>query len=169
MPSEELLRKYADVALHVGLGLESGDRVLIASPIQLPEFTRLLVDVAYESGAESVDVLWADDHVGRSRFSHGSEAAAGVVSGASQFRMRAFEEGASFLRVYAEDPAALSGVDMSRVQEFQRINGQYLKPHFDAMGALEIPWSIISAPVPAWNQTVFPGVDGEAAAEKMWA
>lgn len=164
-----MLSKYADVALRVGLGLERGDRVLISSPIQLPEFTRMLVEAAYESGADSVDVLWADDQVGRSRFSHGPETAAGVVSGMSQFRMRAFEEGASFLRVHAEDPSALAGVDVSRVQQFQRVNGEFLKPHFNAMGGLEIPWSIIGAPVPAWNKTVFPESDPEEAAEKMWA
>ncbi len=168
MPSEEMLKKYADVALQVGLGLEEGDRVLVASPIQLPEFTRLLVETAYERGAESVDVLWADDQVGRARFSHGSEKAANAVSGMSQFRMRAYEEGASFLRVYAEDPSALAGVDMNRVQGFQRVNGGFLKPHFDAMGALEIPWSIVGAPVPAWSRTVMGDEDDDAAAEKMW-
>ncbi len=164
-----MLSKYADVALRVGLGLEEGDRVLLSSPIQLPEFTRILVESAYEGGATSVDVLWTDDELSRARFSHGSAAAASAVAGQSQFRMRAFEEGASFLRVFAEDPAALAGVDMSRVQEFQRINGKYLKPHFDAMGALRIPWSIIGAPVPAWSETVFPDDDAEEAAEKMWS
>lgn len=157
------------MALIVGLGLEEGDRVLISSPIQLPEFTKLLVETAYDLGAETVDVLWSDDLVNRARFSHGSEAASRAVSGGSQSRMRAFEAGASFLRVYAEDPSSLAGVEMSRVQEFQRVNGRFLKPHFDAMGALDIPWSIIGAPVPAWNQTVYPDLDPDEAEERMWA
>ena len=168
MPSRELLRKYADVAIEVGLGVSQGDRVVIGSPIQLPEFTRLLVERAYENGALSVDVLWTDDSVRRARFSHGSEEAAGVVSGASHFRMRGFEANASYLRVLAEDPSALAGVDMSRVQAQQRVNGEFVKPHLDAMGALEIPWTIIAAPVPAWNKTVFPEAEELEAAEKMW-
>lgn len=168
MPSDEMLRKYAEVAVNIGIGVERGDRVVMMVPIQLPEFGRLLVETAYESGAESVDVLWSDDLVRRARFSHGSEAASSVVSGISQFRMTGFEAGASFLIVAAEDPAALAGVDMSRVQEYQRVNARFVKPHFDAMGALDIPWSIIGAPVPAWNATVFPGEEASRAEEKMW-
>lgn len=169
MPDQELLEKYSAVVIGVGIGLEKGDRVVISSPVQLVEFTRLLVVTAYEMGAESVDVLWQDDVVRRSRFSHASKAAASVVSGDSQFRMRGFEAGASYLRVLAEDPAALAGVDASRVQEYQKVNGEFLKPAMDSMGAFEIPWTVIAAPVPAWNSSVFPDDDLFEAEERMWS
>jgi len=169
LPAQELLEKYADVVIGVGLGVETGDRVVISASVQLPEFTRVLVATAYERGAESVDVLWQDDEVRRARFSHGSSSAAGVVSGDSQFLMSAFEAGASWLWVLAEDPAALAGVDMSRVQEHQKVNGQFIKPMKDAMGAMEFPWSVIAAPVPAWNSSVFPDADLADAEESMWS
>jgi aminopeptidase len=169
LPTSELLEKYAAVVVGVGLGVEKGDRLVISSPIQLPEFTRILVAAAYESGAESVDVLWQDDDVRRARFVHGSEAAAAVVSGDSQFRMTGFEAGASYLRVLAEDPAALAGVDMSRVQQHQKANGAFTKPAMDAMGAQEFPWSVIAAPVPTWNSSVFPEADSAEAEELMWS
>ncbi|MGI9584929.1 MAG: aminopeptidase, partial [Acidimicrobiia bacterium] len=169
MPSQEMLEKYAAVVIGVGLGVDSGDRVIVSSPVQLPEFTRILVATAYDRGAESVDVLWQDDEVRRARFDHGSEAAAGVVSGDSQFRMSGFEAGASYLRVHAQDPAALAGVDTSRIQTHQKVNGEFLKPAMDAMGALEVPWSVIAAPVPAWNSSIFPDEDLSTAEEKMWS
>jgi aminopeptidase len=169
LPAQELLQKYAAVVIGVGLGVEKGDRVVISSPIQLPDFTRILVATAYDRGAESVDVLWQDDVVRRTRFDHGSEAAAGVVSGDSQFRMSGYETGASYLRVLAEDPAALAGVDAARVQKYQKINGEFLKPAMDSMGALEVPWTVIAAPVPAWNSSVFPDDDLLHAEEAMWS
>lgn len=169
LPALELLEKYADVVMSVGLGVEKGDRLVISSRVQLPEFTRILVATAYEKGAESVDVLWQDDEVRRARFSHGSPEAAGVVSGDRQFLMSAFEAGASWLWVLAEDPAALAGVDMSRVQEHEKVNGQFIKPMKDAMGGMEFPWSVIAAPVPAWNSAVFPDTDASDAAESMWS
>lgn len=169
MPSEEMLTKYAEVAVRIGIGVEKGDRVLIHSPVQLPDFTALLVETAYDAGAVSVDVVWFDDRVSRARFSHGSEAAAGAVSGVTQFLMTGFEAGASSLRVHAVDPFALAGVDMARVQEYQRVNGEFAKPMSNALGALELPWSVISAPVPAWNQSVFPDDDPHEAEEKMWS
>jgi aminopeptidase len=168
MPSAELLERYAEVAIGVGINVEPGDRVVISSPIQLPELTRIMVEKAYDRGAHSVDLIWTDEVVERARFSHGPEQAASAISGMSKFRMSGFDDGASYLRVHAVDPSALAGVDTSRVQEHQRVNGQYLKPHFDAMGALKLPWCVIGAPVPAWNASVFPGVEEEEAAERMW-
>ncbi len=165
MPTEESLRNYADVALKIGLGFEAGDRLILSAPVQLPEFVRLIVETAYEAGAESVDVIWGDDQVKRARFSHGTEAAASAIAGTSQFLMSGYEAGASFLYVYAEDPAALAGVDAGRIQNFQRVNSEFVRPQAEARGSLQIPWSIIAAPVPAWNETVF---DSEDAEEKMW-
>jgi aminopeptidase len=163
------LEKYAEVVIGVGLGVEEGDRLVISSPVQLPDFTRVLVATAYEWGAQSVDVLWQDDEIRRARFNHGSSSAAGVVSGGSQFLMSGFEAGASYLWILAEDPAALAGVDMSRVQEHENVNGQFIKPMKDAMGAMEFPWSVIAAPVPAWNSSVFPDADIANAEESMWS
>jgi aminopeptidase len=111
MPSPERVRTYAEVAIHVGLGLEPGDRILIAIPRELPQFAHDLVDVAYEGGAEDVEVQWFDAEVDRSRFTHGGDAASRTVSQRSRFLASAFEDGVSYLRVSAEDPAALAGID----------------------------------------------------------
>ena len=169
MPSEELLRKYADVALVVGLGADRGDRILIDAPVQTAEFTRLLVEQAYSLGARNVDVLWRVDDVSRARFSHGSAEAAEVITSAAEFRMRAYEVGDSILRVYAQDPMALAGMDVSRVKTSQKINGDFLRPLSDAQGAMHVPWTFIGVPNPAWTKTVFPGRDIDEATEALWA
>lgn len=168
MPSPELLERYAEVAIGVGINVERGDRVVISAPIQIPDLTRTMVEKAYERGAHSVDVIWTDADIERARFSHGPEEASATISGTSKYRMSGFNDGASYLRIHAVDPTSLAGVEMSRVQEHQRVNGQYLKPHFDAMGALDLPWCVIGAPIPGWNGTVFPDVDEEGATELMW-
>ena len=48
MPARDQIRKYAEVAVHVGFGLESGDRILIDIPNGLPDFARDLVAVCAE-------------------------------------------------------------------------------------------------------------------------
>lgn len=169
MPSKELLRKYADVALIVGLGAEQGDRILIDAPVQAAEFTRLLVEQAYSVGAHNVDVLWRDDGVSRARFSHGSADAAEVVTSAAEFTMRAFELGDSILRVYSQDPTALAGVDISRVKTSQKVNGDFLRPLSDAQGAMRVPWTFVAAPIPAWTKTVYPGLKIDEATEALWS
>ena len=169
MPSEELLRKYADVALAVGLGAEPGDRILIDAPVQALGFVRLLVEQAYSLGALNVDVLWSDDQVSRARFSHGSAEASEAVTSAAEFRIKAYELGDSILRVYAQDPMALAGVDVSRVKTAQKVNGDFLRPLTDAQGAMRIPWTFVGVPIPAWTQTVYPERPLDEATEALWS
>jgi aminopeptidase len=169
MPSPEQVRTYAEVAIHVGLGLEPGDRILIAIPRELPQFAQDLVDVAYEGGAEDVEVQWFDAEVDRSRFTHGRDAASRTVSQRSRFLASAFEDGVSYLRVSAEDPAALAGIDPERVGGFMKVNNEVVFEARAGHMALEVPWTVIAAPVPGWTSSVFPEDDLAEATERMWS
>lgn len=169
MPDETMLDRYAEVAVRVGIGLQQGDRLMIRSSIDALDLTRRVVEKAYQAGAVSVEVLWSDDEVSRARFSHGSAAAAQVVSSGAGFIRHAFERGDLLLSIDAKDPGALAGLDVSRVQEFQRLNQEHIGPVLSAMGNLAVNWSIIAAPTPKWASTVFPDDAEEEAIEKLWS
>lgn len=163
-----MMRKYAEVSIHVGLGLEPGDRVLIEIPTALPDLAHDLVEVAYEGGADNVEVLWLDTVIDRARFNHGRATAAETVSERSRFKALAFEDGVSYLRVSAEDPASMAGIDSALVAGFAKRNNQVLLPARAGQMALEDPWAVIGAPVPGWTTTVFPDTDLDEATERMW-
>jgi aminopeptidase len=169
MPSTDLLSKYADVAVRVGVGLEPGQRLLITSSIAAVEFTRHLVDAAYRSGASNVDVMWGDDHISRSRFELGPAEAAEVVTTASRAAMASFEAGDQYLYVSANDPDALAGIDPARIAGFQRINQAAVEPLIRARGNLQRQWSVVAAPNPAWATSVFGDVDEAEAIELLWS
>ena len=145
MPSSELLAKYADVAIRVGIGLEPGARLLISSPLSAAEFARTLVEQAYEAGAANVDVLWSDEAVSRSRFTKGSIEASEVVTSMAHAQLAAYEAGDVFLYVTANDPNAMAGIDPSRIATFQKANGEALKPlnrareTFNELGVWSLP------------------------------
>jgi aminopeptidase len=169
MPSSVLLSKYAEVAVRVGVGLESGQRLLIRSSVDVVEFTRHLVDAAYRAGASNVDVMWSDDHISRSRFEHGPPEAAGVVTTASRAAMAAFEAGDQFLYVSANDPDALAGIDPAHIAGFQRTNQAAVEPLTRAQGTLQRQWSVVAAPNPAWAKSVFGDTDEKEAIERLWS
>lgn len=169
MPSTEMLGKYADVAIRVGIGLSEGDRLLISSTLDAVEFTRLVVQKAYEAGASNVDVLWSDDEIGRARFEYGSGAASESVTSATHARVAALEAGDLMLYIYASDPDALSAIDPSKVASFQRVNMEALEPVNSARGRLERAWCIIAAPHPTWAASVFPDADDDDAIEMLWS
>ncbi len=169
MPSREQLRAYAEVAITVGLGLEPNDRVLIEIPTALPDLAHDLVDVAYQRGAEDVEVLWLDTELERARFASGGSAAAETVSSRSRLKALAFESGVSYLRVLAEDPAAMAGLDPDAIGRFAKANNQVVHAARERQMAGEEPWTVISAPVPAWTASVFSDVDLEEATERLWS
>lgn len=169
MPSSELLAKYADVAIRIGIGLTPGDRLLINSSVDAVEFTRTLVEQAYEAGAVNVDVLWSDDAVSRARFERGSVAASEVVSSGSHAKLGALEAGDKMLYVYANDPDAMAGIDPALLATFQKVNTAALEPLYRAQGSLERAWSVVAAPNRAWAQSVFPDETPDDAVESLWS
>ena len=169
MPSSELLSRYAEVAVRVGVGLETGQRLLISSSVEVVELTRHLVEAAYRAGASNVDVMWGDDRISRARFEHGPTEAAEVVTTGTRAAMAAFEAGDQFLYVAANDPNALAGIDPARIAGFQRINQTVLEPLNRARGSLQRQWSVVGAPNPAWATSVFPDVAEAEAIELLWS
>lgn len=169
MPSREQVRTYAEVAIMVGLGLEPSDRVLIEIPTALPDLAHDLVDVAYQGGAEDVEVLWTDSEVERSRFTSGGVTASETLSERSRFKVLAFESAVSYLRVLAEDPTAMAGIDPDLIGRFTKVNSQAVFAARAGQFASEEPWTVIAAPVPDWTASVFPDVDLEEATERLWS
>jgi len=70
------LKKYADLAVNVGLNLQPGQKLILQSlkyggvPIQTAPLIREIVTSAYQAGAQLVDVLWRDDDINLIRFKH---------------------------------------------------------------------------------------------------
>ena len=101
----QLLEKYAELAIKVGLNLKPGQRLLIAGvPVQLAPLVRALTKYAYQSGARFVDVLWADQELERLRLEHGPpEALDEFPDWRVQVNLDYFESADAHLRIHAEN------------------------------------------------------------------
>ena len=72
---DELLKKYADFTVRVGVNPQPGQTLIINCPLEGAPLARLCVRSAYEAGARDVQVNWSDDAVARARMELGSEEA----------------------------------------------------------------------------------------------
>ena len=72
---DELLKKYADFIVRVGVNPQPGQTLIINCPLEGAPLARLCVRSAYEAGARDVQVNWSDDAVARARMELGSEEA----------------------------------------------------------------------------------------------
>jgi aminopeptidase len=113
-------------------------------------------------------VAWSDGLVDRSRFVHGSEAAAAEVPLHVEVFRRAAARGDSYLNVTTRDPALLTDVDSTPAAGFQRIVSGELLGFTTALMALEFIWCSAAAPSPAWARSVFPGLEESEALDRLW-
>ena len=165
---EDALRKYADLALEVGLALAEGDRLIVGAPIDARDFARVLVDRAYQKGAENVDVVWDDDAVYRSRFVSGSERATGAVTEYSRMFAAATETADCWLRLVATDPARTEGARAEDIARFEAANRAVVKPFREAALTMGIRWSAIGVPTPAWASAVYGDLSPDEAISRLW-
>src|SRR5919106_3434291 len=73
---QELLRKYAEAVVRVGLNLRAGQRLIITNatsrgvPPPARPFVHEVARAAYAAGARFVDVIWGDEEMLRLRLQH---------------------------------------------------------------------------------------------------
>jgi aminopeptidase len=58
LPEQIMLEKYAELALKRGVNLQKDQMLVINSSIEGAEFTRIVVNKAYEIGAKTVHINW---------------------------------------------------------------------------------------------------------------
>jgi len=73
---QEMLEKYAEAIVKVGLNIRAGQRLIITLaanrgvPIQFAPLVREISKAAYAVGAKYVDVIWGDEEMLRLRAQH---------------------------------------------------------------------------------------------------
>lgn len=169
MIKKEILTKYVDLALNIGINLQKEQILVIMSPVETAPFTRLLVEEAYNLGASEVIVHWSDDFCKKMTFTYGKkEIFKEMPAWQVDSLMYYANKGAAFLSIAANDPELLAGIDSEKIGAYQKTRGQALKPYYDKIMVNELQWNIISVPTLAWAKKVFPNVNDDEAIDLLW-
>lgn len=166
----QLLEKYAELIVKVGLNLQPGQRLLISpAPLEEAPLVRLLVKQAYLAGARFVDVLWADQAIDRLRLEYGpAEALHEFSDWYVQANEDYFGSGDAALRVYAVDPDMMMGQDTRALNKMQKTRAIKMALVADLTSRFATNWSMVSGSLPAWATKVFPSLDQAEATAKLW-
>ncbi|WP_300357772.1 aminopeptidase [Fusobacterium sp.] len=163
------LKKYADLALKIGINLQEKQTLVIMSPVETAPFTRMLVEEAYNLGAKEVIVHWNDDFCKKMKFLHGDIE---IFETMHQWEIDSLmfyaEKGAGFLSISANDPELLKGIDSNKIAKAQISRNVGLKAYYEKVMTNAIQWNIISVPTLAWAKKVFPNVSDNEAVENLW-
>jgi aminopeptidase len=172
---QELLRKYAEAIVRVGLNLRAGQRLIMTNATSrgVPPAARPLVHevtrAAYAAGARFVDVIWGDEEMLRLRLAHApadsfDEYPTWHVNGI----MDMIRNGDALLSIYANDPDVYRGLDPEQVSAMQKThleNYQEIGLHVtrNAMN-----WCVVAAAAPAWAAKMFPDLPLDEAEGRLW-
>ncbi|MBP6062640.1 MAG: aminopeptidase [Fusobacteriaceae bacterium] len=162
-------KKYAELIVKIGLNISKGDILVINSPVESYEFTRIVVESGYSAGAKEVVVHWSDEIVKRDKFLYGTD---DIFEVYPQWQVESLEyyakQGAAFLSIYSEDPTLLKDVNQERVAKYTKLRRKEMKHVMDRFMTNQNRWTVISIPTISWAKQVFPDSSDEESIKKLW-
>src|SRR6266498_3185774 len=172
---QELLQKYAEAIVKVGLNLRAGQRLIITNSISrgVPPAGRDLVHevtkAAYAAGARFVEVIWGDEEMLRIRLQNAPadsfrEYSKWLVNGI----MDIIKYVDALLSFYANDPDVYRGLDSERLGAMQKAHLENYEEIGIQVTRNAINWCVVAAGAPAWAAKMFPDLKLEEAEEKLW-
>ena len=167
----ELLQKYADFIVRVGVNPQPGQTLIINCPLEGAPLARLCVRSAYEAGARDVQVNWQDDAVTRIRMELGSEEALTDHKGWQLRRYLDYAEsegGVCVLHLIADDPELFAGLDGAKISRVNSANRSFMQPWREYTMNDRVQWSIAALPAAPWAKKMSPELDPAAAIETQW-
>jgi aminopeptidase len=164
-PSDDLLRRYAALAVRVGLNLGDGQDLHVNCYVEHAPLARAVTEAAYEAGARRVDVFYGDQFVTRALIEHADDEMLEWSSPWALTRMEYINERHAATLGISGDPnpgifADLDGERVGRARA-KAVNERYLEIAFHERTT---NWCGISYPNPGWAERVF----GEPDVDRLW-
>ncbi len=166
---KEILRKYADLLVKVGLNVQKGQTLVISAPTETVDIVRCVTKAAYDVGAKEVVVNWGDEIVTKLKYLQAAdEVFQTFPDWLKEFYNYYLKQGAAFLSIHASDPELLKDVKVERIAQANKVSSIALQEFRERLGSNKNAWSIISVPTVNWAKKVFPNESPEEAINKLW-
>jgi aminopeptidase len=162
------LEKLAEVAVKVGLQLQTGQDLVVTAPIAALPLVRHITRHAYLAGAGLVTTFYADEETTLARYAHAPDESFERASGWLYEGMaKAYADGAARLAIAGDNPMLLANQDPAKVARANKANSMAYKPALEKISNFDINWNIVSYPNPSWAKVVFPDLPEEDAVRKL--
>jgi aminopeptidase len=153
----ELLKKFARLAVVGGVNVQKGQLLVISAPVGTAAFVRQCAQEAYEAGAGQVMVNWDDEVLTHMNFQYQDQETLSEFPDYLEEKVRYTQEKKGcFLHILSETPGLLADIDPAKIQAAMLTRHQRLAPYqaytMNNLGQ----WCIIALPSEAWAQKVFP-------------
>jgi aminopeptidase len=166
---ENNLDRLAAVAVHIGLGLGTGQELVMTATLDAIPLARRITEQAYKAGAALVTTLFADEQSALLRYRYGQDASFDAApSWLYEGMAQAYRGGAARLAIAGSDPSLLSSEDPEKVSRVNRATSKAYRPALELIVNHKINWSIVACATPAWAAAVFPNLSADEALARLW-
>ena len=162
---QDLLERYARLAIRVGINLEPGHEVAIRAMIEHAPLVRALVRAGYEAGAGRVEVEYEDLEVLRSQIALAPEEAVGTAPRWMFERLHDVrEQRRAQVFVIGFPPDMFGGLDPARVARSFPTAAALRGAIRALQDSKARPWTLIACATPSWAKQVY----GEPDVDRLW-
>ncbi|WP_037356932.1 aminopeptidase [Selenomonas sp. FC4001] len=165
----ELLQKYAELVVNVGVNIQKDQILVINSPIECADFARKISEAAFRAGAHDVVMSWGDELSAHIRYEHGKKE---LFTEFPEWRVKFYQDyakqGAAFVSIAARDPQIFSDIEPEKLKLANQAAGAALLEYRERLMSNKNTWCVVSVPTKGWATKVFPEDTAEKAVEKLW-
>ncbi len=172
---QELLQKYAEAIVKVGLNIRAGQRLIITLaatrgvPYQFAPLVREVAKAAYAVGAKYVEVLWSDEEMMRLRVQNAPrDSYDEYPTWQVDAVMKMIENGDALLSINGSNPDLLGGLDPEIVGAMQRTHLNHYSRVGERVTTNAVNWCVVAAAGEEWAKKIFPNLEPEKAQQKLW-
>ncbi|GJQ36506.1 MAG: aminopeptidase [Anaerolineales bacterium] len=172
---QEMLAKYAEAIVKVGLNIRAGQRLIImlgatrGVPHQFAPLVREIAKAAYGVGAKYVEAIFADEEMLRLRAQHAPKDSFDIYpKWQIQAALDMIEHDGALLSIAGSNPDLLGGLDADIVGQLQKTHIEHWNAISEKVTKNAINWCVVAAAGEAWAQKIFPDLSVVEAQEKLW-
>jgi aminopeptidase len=165
----QMLARYAEVAVEVGLNLRPGQRLFIVAPMETAPLVRQITVSAYKAGARLVDVLWRDQQMDLLRLQHAPrDSFQEFPDWPATAMLEYLDRGDAVLQVFADDPDLFNTEDPQLVAASMQAMMEKLGSVMKRISRNSTNWLVMPASVDGWAAKVFPGLSPSQRQARLW-
>lgn len=166
---KNLLEKYADLVVRVGVNLQQEQILVINSPLECAEFARTIAEKAFNAGAHDVVISWSDELTAHIRYEHGAKE---IFTEFPEWRQKFYtdyaEQGAAFVSIAARDPEIFKDIEPEKLKLANQAAGAALLEYRERLMSNKNTWCVVSVPTVSWAKKVFADLAESEAVAKLW-
>ncbi len=168
---KQLLEKYADLILKIGINFTAGEGVVINADSEALPLVRLIMKKAYEAGAKDVVFNYSEDEMTLIRYQSGRDEVFSYYPECKATCLKGlYDENYHHIMIRSSGPDLLKQIDGYKIAEAQKAGSKVSKETglmaYRMTGKTK--WVIAAVPSVDWAKAVFPELSDTDAVKKLW-